>query len=180
MNNSTSKFTIFLISCITCISFTFCKNKDDIAYQDKIDLKSEFSTKIAQSAGDLILQSGKESKTPFIFNMGTYQVNDNENIETIILSNQISKGKFIDIRPIGIFSFEQEEAIQKYLISIPIDSVYNTLKIEDYSSFSTTQFEIKNMIEDWFRSNCELGQCKNFKWGGEILAFQLIDKIQAK
>ena len=141
---------------------------------EAIEVKSDYKAKITSSAGDYF-EDKAFKPMPIFFNIGLMKVNENTSAETIILSDQLSKGKTIDIKPIGLLKFIKDSLVNHYVISVPADSTKNILDIYNYHDFSQKQYQFKFLLEDWFRGNCKLGRCNNFEWQSEVQALKLIE-----
>jgi len=113
---------------------------------------------------------------PIFFNVGAINLSEQKYVETIILSDKLSNGKTIDIKPISLFKFKKDTIINHYIISVPADSSKNVLNIHDYHDFSQRLYQTKFLLEDWFRGNCKLGRCSKFEWQSEVQALKLIEE----
>ncbi len=139
-----------------------------------IEIKSDYKAKINASAGDYF-EDDAFKPMPIFFNVGTMDINESTSAETIILSDKLSKGKTVKIKPVSLLRFEKDTAFNNYIISVPADSTKNVLNIHDYHDFSQEHYQIKFLLEDWFRGNCKLGRCGNFEWQSEVQALKLIE-----
>jgi len=127
-----------------------CADKPE-SVAEAIKIKSEYKAKVNSTAGDFF-EDDAFKPMPIFFNIGSMKINEETNAETIILSDKLTKGKTIDIKPISLLRF-----------------------IHDYHDFSQKQYQIKFLLEDWFRGNCKLGRCSKFEWQSEVQALKLIE-----
>ena len=157
-------FCFFLASC----------NEKEVTIAEAIEVKSDYKAKISTSAGE-IFENEAFKPMPIFFNMGSVRISENKKVETIILSDKLSKGKTVDIKPIGLFRFNKDSVMNNFMISVPADSTKNVLDVYSFHDLSQKQYQIKFLIEDWFRGNCKLGKCSKFEWQSEVQALKLIE-----
>lgn len=160
---------------LVVLSFFFasCGNNDAIEKVQHIEVQSEFKAKVKAVAGDVINDEAFNT-VPIFFNVGGLSLSENQEFETIILSDRLSKGKILNIKPISLLTFKKDTSQQNYIISVPVDSLQNVYEIYSYHDLSQKQFQTKFLIEDWFRANCKLGLCSKFEWKSEVQALKLV------
>ncbi len=151
-----------------------CSEESDKNIVKKIEVQSEFKAKIKSVAGDHF-DDDSFLPMPIFFNLGTLNTNDERQVETIILSDKLIKGKSINIKPVSLFKFKKDSVSMDYIISVPVDSTDNFLNIYSFHDLSNKQYQTKFLIEDWFRGNCKIGHCSNFEWQSEIQALKYFD-----
>jgi len=150
-----------------------CSNDEAPHKIENIEVQSEFKAKINMVAGD-VLKDDSFQEIPIFFNVGTFSIAEGQEHETIILADKLTKGKVLNIKPISLLRFNKDTTKKNYIISVPVDSVKNVYGIYSYHDLSQKQFQIKFLIEDWFRSNCKLGHCSKFEWQSEVQALKLV------
>ncbi len=166
---------IFIAFIIMIICILLSCNKDNrnnkANSEPKISYRAKFFNQKLEPT-----QLIPDQEMGFLFPVGQFTENESQNIKTILLTKQFAKGRNIKTKPIGSFSFMIDTTAQNYIISVPADSSLNTMNINNFFEFNTYHFEIKNLIEDWFRANCKLGKCSDFKWGNEFSAHKIMAK----
>lgn len=152
---------------------TSCSNNGTDGKIENVEVQSEFKAKIKSVAGD-ILEDDAFIEMPIFFNIGTFSLSENDEFETIILADKLSKGKVLNIKPISLLKFNKDTIKENYIISVPVDSLQNVYGIYSYHDLSQKKYQTKFLIEDWFRANCKLGYCSKFEWQSEVQALKLV------
>ncbi len=165
------KYAYLLV--ILAVLWTSCGPNDAVEKVENIEVQSEFKAKVKTIAGE-VLNDDVFNKVPVFFNIGSFSLEENQEFETIILSDKLSKGKVLNIKPVSLLTFNKDTIQQKYIISVPVDSLQNVYDIYSYHDLSQKQFQTKFLIEDWFRANCALGLCSKFEWKSEVQALKLV------
>lgn len=178
MLNTTKNIFLYFVAISSLFMMWTCTSNESKTYEEKISLKTEFEGKVNHSAGQILDWGNAEHHLPFIFNIGDIQIKGQSNHETIILSEEISQNQKVGIKPIGVFSFSKTNKVKHYIISVPLDEELNKMKIHSYDEFNKKGHLAKFFIEDWFRGQCELGDCQNFRWNGPLYALNLLDKSE--
>ena len=163
-------FTYFTLLSVLMLSCTTSdKEAKPIIYQD-----GTLSSTISIPAGD-VYPPFNTLDVPTFFNLGKV-TNDKEGstLSTIVLSKRLGKGEEIVVRPLSLFSFTFADAEYKYLVS-SYATVENQRLGNDFTSFMSINTELQMTIENWFRSQCRLGDCKNFEW---TQAYKAIRELQ--
>lgn len=150
-----------------------CTNNGADEKVENIEIQSEFKAKIKSIAGDL-LKDDSFNEMPIFFNIGEVSLSEDQEFETIVLADKLTKGKVLNIKPISLLKFKKDSIIENYIISVPVDSLLNVYDIYSYHDLSQKQFQTKFLIEDWFRANCKLGHCSKFEWQSEVQALKLV------
>jgi hypothetical protein len=161
------KYLVILVILI----LTACK--EEVRERPGNDDMKELNATILVPAGD-IMPSYDRMKLPTFFNVGNIEVDDKAKVQTIILGPRKGKGKHIDVNNLAMFSFEKDSIPVSFVISYENDFSSKDL---DYELFMVEQRDIIESIESWFKLQCGLGHCRNFKWSSEYKAFlQLHDQ----
>ena len=157
-----------------CMILFSCENKVDIPASKPIEVKSEWETSIEHLAGDNLEIDGFDP-LPIIFNTGKIAVKNKDDIETMVLGQRLNKRKKMYIKPIGLFSFEKDSLFIEYVVSVPKDDELNNFDINSYFDLNQKNYATKYLVEDWFRTACQTGRCKNFSWGNELKALKRLE-----
>ena len=152
---------------------TSCSNNDPVNRIENVEVQSEFKARINTIAGD-VLGDDSFQEMPIFFNVGSFSITEGQDHETIVLADKLSEGKVLNIKPISLLKFKKDTSIKNYIISVPVDSAQNVYGIYSFHDLSQKQFQIKFLIEDWFRGNCKLGHCSKFEWQSEVQALKLV------
>ena len=151
--------------------FTSCKEDAPIRL-GMSDMK-ELNASIDIPAGD-IMQSYDRMMLPAFFNVGTIKIDDASQVQTIILGPRKGKGKNVNVNSIGLLSFERDSILVNYILSY--DNDFSSEELE-FETFMVEYNDMREGIESWFKLQCGLGHCRNFKWSSEYKSYiQLYDK----
>ncbi|MDA8692416.1 hypothetical protein N9L92_00025 [Saprospiraceae bacterium] len=133
----------------------------------------ELNATIEVPAGD-IMESFDRMKLATFFNVGTIEVENDSKVQTIILGPRKNKGKHIDVNNLALFTFERDSMPINFILSY--GNEFSAEELE-YETFMVEYNEIRESIESWFKLQCGLGHCRNFKWSSEYKSYlQLYDK----
>lgn len=158
-------FTVILTILLSC-------NNDNVLRKSLSDM-TEFEAKIVIPAGDL-MPSFDNIQMPTFFNIGTIISDPELKVPTIVLGQRVDKGKRLDIRNLGLISFERDTTEITYILSYADDFSSEEL---DFERFMVQNNDVVQSIESWFKGQCGLGNCKNFKWNNGYQAYlKLYDK----
>ena len=134
---------------------------------------TEFEAKIVVPAGDM-MTSYDMVQMPTFFNVGYIISNPELEVPTIVLGQRVNKGNKIEIRNLGLISFDKDTTKTTYILSYSNDFSSEELGFE---RFMVEHSDIVQSIESWFKGQCGLGNCRNFKWNNEYQAYlKLYDK----
>lgn len=156
-------FILFVLSCSNQ------NEKEFINYS-----KNGIEVKINCPAGDICDQFF-QSYLPSFFNIA--ETGNQEHVYFIIPGERSDKGNKEMINPIGIFSFQKDTVLHQYLLSTYVDSTMNSIHSKNYLDFCINHFDLKNMVEDWFKLNCKNENCYDYKWENELKAKNLVNEI---
>jgi hypothetical protein len=134
---------------------------------------TEFEAKIVVPAGDMMTSYDKV-QMPTFFNVGNIISDPDLEVPTIVLGQRVNKGNKIDIRNLGLISFEKDTTDITYILSYSSD--FSDVELE-FDRFMVEHSNIVQSIESWFKGQCGLGNCRNFKLSNGYQAYlKLYDK----
>ena len=151
----------------------FISCKEDAPKRPGIDDMNELNAIIDVPAGDM-LDSFDRIKLTTFFNVGTIEIDDASEVNTIILGPRKGKGKHIDVNNLALFSFERDSVPISFILSYENDFSADKLEFE---TFMVEYDDIRQSIESWFKLQCGMGHCRNFRWSGDYKSYlQLYEK----
>jgi len=118
-----------------------------------------------------------ELDIPTFFNLGKIITDSKRDLNTIILSERKTKGSKMNIKPIALFSFEQDTVLFQYIVSINADNTVNKIG-SNYNDFLINNHKTQSNIENWFSSQCPESSCKTFKWENTYKALLEINQTE--
>ncbi len=124
--------------------------------------------KITVSAGELLADYDKLA-IPSFFNLGHIINYSGAKKQAIHLSKSIKSGQRTQAIPVALFQFRRKGVVQKYIITKPETDTLEDL--DAYTHFMSYESELKTLIENWFRVQCDLGECDNFSWSNAYKAY---------
>lgn len=139
---------------------------------DSSERKTTENKKSSDISANVFLSAGEQYplfdnlNIPTFFNLG--KVNSNKDLNTIILDKKLKKGSKVNIKPIALFTFEQDTVLHSYMVSV---SVSNEKIKTSYNDFLMDNIKIQSAIEDWFDAQCGRDRCRNFKWENSYKAY---------
>jgi len=159
MNNLKS----FLLLLYVALLVFSCKTDTTPPHQSAGSIADEkgLPCKVINPAGEMLQGFDKVGLPPF-FNVGQITLNE-KTTQAILLSPKVKNNQTVPVDVIGMFSFSRNNAAHKYVIVLPRKQNVNNLERE-YEEYLSKNSEVKMMIENWFRSQCEVSQCRNFRW----------------
>jgi len=148
---------------ILCLVLFFisCKDNDPGTKAKPIEVKSEWELSVNHLAGENLEIEGF-NPLPLIFNTGKISLKNKGEVETMVISQRLSNKRNLYIKPIGLFSFQKDSLLMEYIVSVPKDDKLNNLNIHSYFDLNQKNYATKYLVEDWFRTACQTGKCKNF------------------
>ena len=134
---------------------------------------------IEYSAGE-VFEEFNEKGVPSFFNIASLEILP-EIHNVIIPSNKIKKGKKVSFKPIALLSFHRDSVLHEFIIANTIDKDISVIKSETNLDFMVKHRDFQLLLENWFKINCNLGQCRDFSWGSELQVKSIINKhLKAK
>lgn len=168
MNRITAILLVLLL-------FNACKKKIKEVHNHP---PSEYYSIIKYPAGDIYNISDKIT-LPTFFNIGYIETSEDQSIKTLVLGKRISGNSKVGIKPISLFSFQIDTLTKKYIIATPTDETLDGIG-SDFNSFSVSNIHLLTSIEEWFKSQCTIGTCRNFKWESEYKAYLEMTKTETE
>lgn len=149
---------------ILCTFLLFaCSSNEDKRASFKT---SELNAKIICPAGD-IPEELNLLDIPSFFNIAVLNIGGKD-IKVIIPTERIEKGKSVGVDPVAQLSFRKDSTLHTYLLSSPALDTLANQKVGAKQKSNRELTELKRIIKSWFMSNCEYGDCKNFKWKNDF------------
>lgn len=160
-----NKVTLLFCAMMLCFS---CQGPAPSVVKTKVYNESGLTCKVISPAGDVYPSFSHISVGPF-FNIGRFTISEDRRVDAIILSERLKKGKKIGVDPVALFSFRRDTSYQKYVVVIPHDNGGNNL-VKTYDEFLTKNMELKMAIENWFKAQCHMNECRDYTWENSFKA----------
>ncbi|MBT8190739.1 MAG: hypothetical protein HKN67_07960 [Saprospiraceae bacterium] len=160
---------------LTVLLFLACAKKNKDVHNHP---PSAYYSTIICPAGDIYMNEGNNS-IPGFFNIGILDQDIQTDLKTLVLGKRQAKNARIGINPISLFSYQKDTITYKYIIATPVNEVLKDIG-QDFNSFSMNNIHLQASIEEWFKSRCAIGVCRNFKWENEYKAFLEISKTESR
>ncbi len=134
---------------------------------------------------EIIIPAGDEfsflrnNGVPSFFNIGEIQVDQGDVHKTIIIGKRRNKKDQINIEPIALFSFVKDTISFRYIVSLSEDEPLDGIG-RNFNSFSLNNYHLQSSIEEWFKSQCLVGECRDFKWENSYKALLEMSKQSNK
>jgi len=138
-----------------------CKTDIPVKSAGSIEEEKGLPCRVVNSAGEMYEGFTKIDIPPF-FNVGEITQGEKKT-DVILLSKKVKRNNKVAVDVIGLLTFKKSKAVKKYVIALPRGRNKNNLERE-YEEYLSKNLEVKMMIENWFRAQCELSDCGNFRW----------------
>ena len=129
---------------------------------------TNYSVNIQVSAGEKFIEFADPS-IPTFFNIGNVNLLGVEKVSSLVLGKRRKTGAKVYIEPVALFSFVKDTSIFKYIIALPVDEKLEGVG-RDFDSFLVNNYHLQSSIEEWFKSHCNIGSCREFKWDNSYKA----------
>jgi len=137
---------IFLF-CIIC-GFISCNERPNVTKDGYSRLK------ITNSSGDDFSYGSEDSLSyfaPYPFNIGIHLKESGQELEMMLISKRVDKGKEVEVLPIAELSYKSSTGVsQKVMIAVPIDKDLKIMDSEAFYEFTVEQFSLKQIVEYWY------------------------------
>ncbi len=137
---------------------------------DYTDIPAAFKVEISTAAG----QSTNQSFLPLIGNLG--YLDESKNTAVLVLSESVSAGRVMDVRPIGTLLVREANQLKHIIIASPLDTVLQLSQTTSFQEFITKNAGEKQIIQDWFLYRNGLGTTELVGWKDEEYALNLLEK----
>ncbi|WP_321252765.1 inorganic diphosphatase [Psychroserpens sp.] len=115
---------------------------------------------------------------PYIGNYGFFpstfsnpdEGGDGDAIDVLVLSENVSTGTIIEVKPIAIMKLIDDGELDYKIIAVPIDKKMQIIKANNYLEFSENYAELKQIIELWFYNYNKDDTAVIKGWGSELEA----------
>lgn len=159
---------IGLIAIILLILLSACNEVDNRTKQDKPGIP----VKVTIPSG-YIYPSFDRISMPTFFNIATFEGKTNNPSKILIYNQKLNKGDKVKVNPVAMFSFVKNKIPHKYIVAKSAqDSIDNN---DAFNYFMTYEFEVKSVLESWFKAQCDLGECNGFEWSNAYKAYLDLD-----
>jgi len=101
-------------------------------------------------------------------------------LELIILSESISKGKTIKVIPIGLLRIKEEGVDTDFVVAVPSNEDLNNLQLKSFGDLSVNNAVSKQIIESWCTQHASLKNRTSIKWLSEQSAIEIISQRSQK
>lgn len=136
-------------------------------------LHTGYETTITTPAGSFENLDNKSTLAP-PFNLA--RINGLKDVEVIILSSSMSKGKSIKVIPVGLLRIKGDSSTVDYVISVPSDEKLNHLGISSFGDLSVHNTVSKQIIESWCQQQSSLSNRNSTRWLSEQSAIEIISQ----
>lgn len=99
-------------------------------------------------------------------------------MDIMVFSKPLQTGQIITVRPIGILKMTDDGEIDDKVLSIPVDSKYQIIEIENFEDLSQNHPKIRDMIANWFLYYDKNADIKILGWSDESKALKDIKALQ--
>ncbi len=138
---------------------------------------------VEHSAGDEYISEREEGAAsrymPYPFNMAYIRGYESERTQCIVLSQQLSKRRRLEVTPIALFSMTEYGELNNYIIVIPKDEDLQSIPVHNFSDLTTKYVSIKNIIDNWMLDRCGFNCSRKEGWGGESAGLKAIENLKA-
>lgn len=104
--------------------------------------------------------------------------NDDDPLDILVYAKPLQTGQIITVRPIGILKMTDDGEIDDKVLSIPVDSKYQIIDIENFEDLSQNHPKIRDMIANWFLYYDKNADIKILGWSDESKALKDIKALQ--
>lgn len=104
--------------------------------------------------------------------------NDDDPLDILVYAKPLQTGQIITVRPIGILKMTDDGEIDDKVLSIPVDSKYQIIEIENFEDLSQNHPKIRDMIANWFLYYDKNADIKILGWSDESKALKDIKALQ--
>lgn len=153
---------VFPLVWISILILVGCSSSDSESAQ-AMKKNGSLETTILSPAGELY-EPFSELEVPTFFNVGS--IKDSTAISqyrSIVMGERLAKGQKVAVQPLVLFSFRAGNETHQYIVSSYI-SQENKKMGSDFNAFMSINSDLQMAIEHWFRSHCEMGQCRDYQW----------------
>lgn len=130
---------------------------------------------IQNAAGDDFISEGS-TYISYPYNKATFRQIDNEQITCAVISKQLSKGKKINVEPMGMLTYNENNEPRYCIVAVPTDTSLMNIQINNFSDFMLKYAPVRNIIELWELNKCGNGCSKMMGWKDENAAGLLLEK----
>jgi len=134
---------------------------------------SEFEMKVQYPSGAILPDSVLKCKVPTMFNVGKLA----DNVYGMLLGPAVSQGDKRSYTPIGVYTFMLDSTSVAFVLCNP-DDKDPIIEAANYNEWSLSEIRYKNLIDSWFKTNCELNQCSQFEWANDLKALRILEQVQ--
>lgn len=108
---------------------------------------------------------------PLPFNIGK-----NGQQDVLVLSSRIKEGQKLDVKPIGAIRVTENDSLNTYIISLPVDKKYKSFEVADFDEFSTVHSGAKWIVEQYIVNRQSTYDVRLKSWENENYAIKYLLK----
>lgn len=153
---------IYIIMLCSFLGIYSCGN--DSTNSSKVE--GGYTVTVTAAAGsDFIRDSLAYLTIPY--NEASFKKIDSDKVTCAVLTNQLNARSKINVRPIAMMDYIEENIEKHCIIAIPLDSMQNILEVHNFSDFMLKHAPVRNIIELWQLNRCGSGCAKLLGWKDE-------------
>lgn len=135
---------------------------------------SEFELKVQYPSGSILPESILKSKVPTLFNVGELS----ENVFGMMLGASLPKNSLHHYVPIGVYTMMVDSTDLAFVLCKQDEDSAELIQADSYHEWSLQEIQYKNLIDHWFKTNCELSDCKSMQWANDLKALRILERVK--
>lgn len=106
-------------------------------------------------------------------------INNTDPLDVLVLGKPLRTGQVVAVKPLGILKMTDDGEVDDKILSIPVNSNLQTIKIIDFQDLSENYPKIRDMIADWFLHYDKNADIQILGWSDEDKALEKIKGLNA-
>lgn len=99
-------------------------------------------------------------------------------LDILVFAKPLKTGQVLTVRPIGIMKMMDDGEIDDKILSVPINTTYQIIDIQNFEDLSLHHPKIRDIITDWFLNYDENADIQILGWYDESKAMDEVRRLQ--
>lgn len=132
-----------------------------------------FNIDIQYPTGSMLPESILKSKVPTMFNVGKLA----DGVYGMLLGPSVAKNRSYEYLPIGVYTLKIDSVDMAFVLC-KANEEESYITVDSYHDWSLEEIRYKNLIDNWFKTNCELNACSNMLWANDLKALRILELVR--